>query len=121
MNGVVVCGEVVDALWDDIAGFNPLELVCAYEAVVYDSGDSTLFKTFETQSTVVSKSVLERRRQILSLTVLPTHVIVTFAPNPSPSFRKMARLLRQQRDTLLGRGHGCAQRQGGWPVSLYED
>ena len=28
--------------WDDLAGFNPLELVYAYEAVVYDSGDSTL-------------------------------------------------------------------------------
>jgi hypothetical protein len=42
MNGVVVCGEVVDVLWDDIAGFNPLELVYAYEAVVYDGGDSTL-------------------------------------------------------------------------------
>ena len=38
----MVCGEVVDMLWDDIAGFNPLELVCAREAVVYDSGDSTL-------------------------------------------------------------------------------
>ena len=42
MNGVVVCGEVVGVLWDDLAGFNPLELVYAYEAVVYDSGDSTL-------------------------------------------------------------------------------
>ena len=42
VNGVVVCGEVVDVLWDDHAGFNPLELVYAYEAVVYDSGDSTL-------------------------------------------------------------------------------
>ena len=42
MNGVMVCGEVVDLLWDDIAGFNPLELVCAREAVVYDSGDSAL-------------------------------------------------------------------------------
>ena len=42
MNGVVVCGEVVDVLWGDIAGFNPMELVCAYEAVVYDSGDSAL-------------------------------------------------------------------------------
>ena len=42
MNGVVVCSEVVDMLWDDIAGFNPLELVCAYEAVIYDSGDSAL-------------------------------------------------------------------------------
>ena len=42
MNGVMVCGEVVDVLWDDRAGFNPLELVYAYEAVVYDSGDSTL-------------------------------------------------------------------------------
>jgi len=42
MNGVVVCGEVVDVLWDDIAGFNPLELICTYEAVVYDSGGSTL-------------------------------------------------------------------------------
>ena len=40
MNGVVVCGEVVDVLWDDIAGFNPLELVYAYETVVYDSGGS---------------------------------------------------------------------------------
>ena len=42
MNGVVVCSEVVDLLWDDIARFNPLELVCARETVVYDSGDSTL-------------------------------------------------------------------------------
>ena len=42
MNGVVVCSEVVDMLWDDIAGFNPLELVCAYEAIIYDSGDSAL-------------------------------------------------------------------------------
>ena len=42
MNGVVVCGEVVDVLWDDRAGFNPLELVYAYEAVVYDSGNPAL-------------------------------------------------------------------------------
>ena len=39
---VVVCGEVVDVLWDDRAGFNPLELVYTYEAVIYDSGDSAL-------------------------------------------------------------------------------
>ena len=42
MNGVVVCSEVVDMLWNDIAGFNPLELVCAREVVVYDSGNSAL-------------------------------------------------------------------------------
>ena len=42
MNGVMVCGKVVDLLWDDIAGFNPLELVDTYKTVVYDSGDSTL-------------------------------------------------------------------------------
>jgi hypothetical protein len=42
VNGVVVCGEVVDVLWDDIAGFNPLELVDTYKAVIYDSGDSAL-------------------------------------------------------------------------------
>ena len=42
MNGVVVCGEVVDVLWDDRAGFYPLELVYTYEAVIYDSGDSAL-------------------------------------------------------------------------------
>ena len=42
VNGVMVCGEVVNVLWDDRAGFNPLELVYAYEAVVYDSGDSAL-------------------------------------------------------------------------------
>ena len=39
----LVCGEVVDVLWDDRAGFNPLELVYAYETVVYDSGGSALF------------------------------------------------------------------------------
>ena len=38
----LVCGEVVDVLWDDRAGFNPLELVYTYEAVIYDSGDSAL-------------------------------------------------------------------------------
>jgi len=42
VNGVVVCGEVVDVLWDDRAGFNPLELVYAYEAEVYDSVNSAL-------------------------------------------------------------------------------
>ena len=42
VDGVMVCGEVVDVLWDDRAGFNPLELVYAYETVVYDSGDSAL-------------------------------------------------------------------------------
>ena len=42
VDGVMVCGEVVDVLWDDRAGFNPLDLVYAYEAVVYDSGDSAL-------------------------------------------------------------------------------
>jgi hypothetical protein len=42
VNGVVVCGEVVDVLWDDRAGFYPLELVYTYEAVIYDSGDSVL-------------------------------------------------------------------------------
>ena len=42
MNGVMVCGKVVDLLWDDIAGFNPLELVDTYKTVVYDSGDSVL-------------------------------------------------------------------------------
>ena len=43
VNGIMVCGEVVDVLWDDRAGFNPLELVYAYETVVYDSGGSALF------------------------------------------------------------------------------
>jgi len=43
VNGVMVCGEVVNVLWDDRAGLNPLELVYAYEAVVYDSGGSALF------------------------------------------------------------------------------
>jgi hypothetical protein len=38
----MVCGKVVDLLWDDIAGFNPLELVDTYKTVVYDSGDSVL-------------------------------------------------------------------------------
>ena len=38
----MVCGEVVDMLWNDIAGFNTLELVCAREAVVYDSENSAL-------------------------------------------------------------------------------
>ena len=42
MNGVMVCGKVVDLLWDDIAGFNPLELVDTCKAVIYDSGDSVL-------------------------------------------------------------------------------
>ena len=42
VNGVMVCGEVVDMLGDNIAGFDPLELVYTYEAVVYDSGGSTL-------------------------------------------------------------------------------
>jgi len=42
VNGVMVCGKVVDLLWDDIAGFNPLELVDTYKTVVYDSGDSVL-------------------------------------------------------------------------------
>ena len=42
MNGVMVCGEVVDMLWDNIAGFDPLELVDTYEAVIYDRGDSAL-------------------------------------------------------------------------------
>ena len=42
MNGVMVCGKVVDLLWDDIAGFNPLELVDTCKAVIYDSGDSAL-------------------------------------------------------------------------------
>ena len=42
VDGVMVCGEVVDVLWDDRAGFNPLELVYVYETVVYDSGDSAL-------------------------------------------------------------------------------
>ena len=42
MDGIVVCSEVVDMLWNDIAGFNPLELVCAREVVVYDSGNSAL-------------------------------------------------------------------------------
>ena len=36
----MVCGEVVDMLGDNIAGFDPLELVCAYKAVIYDGGDS---------------------------------------------------------------------------------
>jgi hypothetical protein len=40
VNGVMVCGEVVDMLGDNIAGFDPLELVCAYKAVIYDGGDS---------------------------------------------------------------------------------
>jgi len=42
MDGIVVCSEVVDMLWNDIAGFNPLELVCVREVVVYDSGNSAL-------------------------------------------------------------------------------
>ena len=42
MNGVVVCSEVVDLLWDDIAGFNPVELVDTCKAIIYDSGDSVL-------------------------------------------------------------------------------
>ena len=42
VNGIMVCGEVVDVLWDDRAGLNPLELVYVYETVVYDSGDSAL-------------------------------------------------------------------------------
>ena len=43
VDGIMVCGEVVDVLWDDRAGFNPLELVYAYETVVYDSVGSALF------------------------------------------------------------------------------
>jgi len=38
----MVCGEVVDMLWDNIAGFDPWELVDTYEAVIYDRGDSAL-------------------------------------------------------------------------------
>ena len=36
MDRVVVCGQVVDVVWDDSTGFNPLELVNACEAIVYD-------------------------------------------------------------------------------------
>jgi hypothetical protein len=42
VNGVMICGEVVDMLWDNIARFDPLELVDTYKAVIYDRGDSTL-------------------------------------------------------------------------------
>ena len=42
VDGIMVCGEVVDVLWDDRAGFNLLELVYVYETVVYVSGDSAL-------------------------------------------------------------------------------
>ena len=42
MNGVMVCREVVNTLWDYIAGFDPLELVNTYKAIIYDGGDSTL-------------------------------------------------------------------------------
>ena len=42
MDGVVVCDEVVGMLWNDIEGFDPLELVYAQEVVVYDSGNSAL-------------------------------------------------------------------------------
>ena len=42
MNGVVVCSEVVDLLWDDIAAFNPLELVHTCKAIICDSGNSVL-------------------------------------------------------------------------------
>jgi hypothetical protein len=38
----MVCGEVVDMLWDNIAGFDPLELVDTYKAIIYDGGDSAL-------------------------------------------------------------------------------
>jgi hypothetical protein len=42
VNGVMVCGEVVNMLWDNIAGFDSLELVNTYETIIYDGGDSTL-------------------------------------------------------------------------------
>ena len=42
MNGVMVCGEVVNMLWDNITGFDSLELVDTYESIIYDGGDSTL-------------------------------------------------------------------------------
>ena len=42
MNGVMVCREVVNILWDNIAGFDSLELVNTYKAIIYDGGDSTL-------------------------------------------------------------------------------
>ena len=38
----MVCREVVNMLWDNIAGFDPLELVNTYKAIIYDGGDSTL-------------------------------------------------------------------------------
>jgi hypothetical protein len=38
----VVCGQVVDVVGDDIAGSDPVELVYACKAVVYDGCLSTL-------------------------------------------------------------------------------
>jgi hypothetical protein len=43
VNRIVVCGQVVDVIWDDRAGFDPLELVYACKAIVGNGCLSALF------------------------------------------------------------------------------
>ena len=43
MNRIVVCGQVMDVIWNNCADFDPLELVYACEAVVDNGCLSTLF------------------------------------------------------------------------------
>jgi hypothetical protein len=49
MDGVVVCGQVVDVVWDDSTGFNPLELLLL--ELVCERVCVSLFYVIDTGST----------------------------------------------------------------------